>query len=395
MGYTIGQIRKRQEFLTRDPTARVPASISGDGSVLIFASETYSGTHYLYVFHKHNGVYEWVSTTNMTNIVDVVPIDCLALSPDGTKFICGMSTDSTSKGLIRGFNLNADGYVSSGSPYSKTGSGGAAFDEYGWNVHWSSSGERLFVVAPWHNANYGTVYSYKWSGTSLVEKELLTSDVYRDALAYGLSTSANDDLLAIGSWNGTSHYGNVRIYTRQTDLYVLRDVISPPSNVSEGKFGHGVALSLDGNYLFIGWSGYPSSSQGSIKTYHYNGSTWDLVATTVKTSPVNSQYFGNVLARAHNTNDLLIGHASAISTYQPYIYSVSGTVADDTDAPAERTIHLLDSVTGEVTNTGTSNSTTGAFSLGAGSNNQHAVICYDDVAGTDYNALIFSKIIPE
>lgn len=69
-------------------------------------------------------------------------------------------------------------------------------------------------------------------------------------------------------------------------------------------------------------------------------------------------------------------------------FAVSGTVLDNTGAPAARTVRVYRRDTGALLGSTTSNATTGAYSVASTYSGEVQVVCLDDSGGTVYNDLI-------
>ena len=151
--------------------------------------------------------------------------------------------------------------VSAQSQLGKDINGEAAYDESGWSVSMSSTGNRLAIGAQSNDGNgfdSGHVRVYQWSGTAW---EQLGDDIdgeasYNDS-GWSVSMSANGDRLAIGApdndGSGFSS-GHVRVYQWSgTDWEQLGDDIDGES--AYDYCGVSVSMSSDGNRLAIGGNG--------------------------------------------------------------------------------------------------------------------------------------------
>ena len=95
------------------------------------------------------------------------------------------------------------------------------------------------------------------------------------------------------------------IYTLQDNSYQVKDIIASPQGFSNEEFGGGVAVSDDGNYIFIGAPGH-SNQRGCIYVYNYkqdfSSEQYDFLTQITPDQAVNGLRFGeNIKADTKGT----------------------------------------------------------------------------------------------
>lgn len=99
--------------------------------------------------------------------------------------------------------------------------------------------------------------------------------------------------------------GSVVIYTLQDNSYQVKDIIASPQGFSNEEFGGGVAVSDDGNYIFIGAPGH-NNQRGCIYVYNYkqdfSSEQYDFLTQITPDQAVNGLRFGeNIKADTKGT----------------------------------------------------------------------------------------------
>lgn len=101
---------------------------------------------------------------------------------------------------------------------------------------------------------------------------------------------------------------------------------------------------------------------------------------------------GDTYQIAKNTNMVVYANPrvgrGGTPPYQRSKYTLSGNVKDDTNANTSRRIVAYRRSNGEFVGYAVSNASTGNWSISTPYNEEHDVVCLDDVAGTVYDDLI-------
>ena len=205
--------------------------------------------------------------------------------------------------------------------------GEAAYDESGWSVSMSSTGNRLAIGAQSNDGNgfdSGHVRVYQWSGTAWQQLgDDIDGEAIYDDSGWSVSMSANGGRLAIGARdNDGSGFssGHVRVYQWSgTDWDQLGDDIDGES--AYDYFGVSVSMSSDGNRLAIGGNGNDGNGfdSGHVRVFQWSGSSWDQLGGEINGEAaydesgwsVSMSSDGNHLAigaRGNDGNGLDSGH---------------------------------------------------------------------------------------
>ena len=205
--------------------------------------------------------------------------------------------------------------------------GEAAYDESGWSVSMSSTGNRLAIGAQSNDGNgfdSGHVRVYQWSGTAWQQLgDDIDGEAIYDDSGWSVSMSANGERLAIGARdNDGSGFssGHVRVYQWSgTDWDQLGDDIDGES--AYDYFGVSVSMSSDGKRLAIGANGNDGNGfdSGHVRVFQWSGSSWDQLGDEINGEAaydesgwsVSMSSDGNHLAigaRGNDGNGLDSGH---------------------------------------------------------------------------------------
>ncbi|MFW6001922.1 MAG: DUF2341 domain-containing protein [archaeon] len=134
-----------------------------------------------------------------------------------------------------------------------------------------------------------------------------------------------------------------------------------------------------------------SSTIGSRDTYNrsHHGSLDDI---RIYSSVVGSKDIDGLYSATKSSPDFF----SQQSAEEIILYKVSGTVEEE-GSPVERTVRLYKRSSGELVEETTSDGGTGEFAFtGMKNNDEHYVVALDDISDeTDYNALIYDRIVPK
>ncbi len=129
----------------------------------------------------------------------------------------------------------------------------------------------------------GTVEIFKYNGTGWDLLQTLPKPVLDTLSAHGMATAFNSDgtVLAVGDGWANSYRGRVFIYRRGGNgQFSLEHTIDGPHNFNS-YFGHGVALTGDGNQLFVA-----CTQTNKIHRYDYVNQQWPSSADYTLDTPV-------------------------------------------------------------------------------------------------------------
>ena len=372
---------------------------------------------------------------------------CCAVNGDGSRVIVGWdtgnkrwydiydltedayvkTTDSDISGLINGeigaMAMAASGrFMAIGDPYNSNGKGFICFyygeDEwgmrycgnieppgtldllFGYSCWLNAAGNRLYVGAPSHNNDQGAIYvyditidgNYSWVSGNLIATITLPGTEY---FGSSVGLSADETLMAVGSDSANWYSGEVYILAKDSNgVFQLRDTV-PPGNDYGGMFGKGVALSPEGNVLFVGASNCSLGLQknGVVVAFEYTGGAWVPRYHRLPEEGWSWQNLGLNVALSHDGRVLVAGQQAMGRVFQTAVYGMAGNVVDDNGQPAQRRIFLHDATTGKLLDDTTS-AADGSFNLAAGSRGSHYALCRDDADGVAFNAQVLDGVVP-
>tara|TARA_Y100001970_G_scaffold294371_1_gene452015 strand:+ start:28970 stop:43993 length:15024 start_codon:yes stop_codon:yes gene_type:complete len=103
--------------------------------------------------------------------------------------------------------------------------------------------------------------------------------------------------------------GSVVIYTLQDNSYQVKDIIASPEGLSNEEFGAGVAVSDDGNYIFVGAPGH-NNQRGCIYVYSFkqdfSTEQYDFLTQITPDQAVNGLRFGEIIKTNTNGTTLIV-----------------------------------------------------------------------------------------
>lgn len=219
-----------------------------------------------------------VSTTTTTVAMQLLASDgvsgdrfgnSVAESSNGNIIVVGASAKNMNQGAV--YIYQWDG--TSWNETKITASDGVPGDKFGECVSITSNGNMIVVGADGRNSNRGTVYIYRWNGTSWDETELTAfNGVNDDHFGYNVSASLEGDVLVVGAWGCNNERGAAYICKWNGTSWDETNLIASVSAAGD-QYGYSVSVSDDGNTTVVGAFGR-SYSRGEIHIYKWNGSSW-------------------------------------------------------------------------------------------------------------------------
>ena len=173
----------------------------------------------------------------------------------------------------------------------------ALIDGYGSVVKISANGNVMVVGCPTYNSNIGIVKIYKKTEPYLpnapftfVHNLQALVPTAGDYFGKTIELSADGSTLVIGSPPYNSSQGTVSIYERVGDVWNYEATFD---GVGQEEFGYALALSADGNCLFVTARSY-NTFTGRVKNYIKPADTW--IYNTTFTGAATFRYFGKALS---------------------------------------------------------------------------------------------------
>lgn len=220
---------------------------------------------------------------------------------------------SSNQGRVRVFEWNGTTYLQRGS--RDTLIGGAANDQFGYDVACSGDGSRIIVGAPYRDvptSNVGAAYVYEWDSVSseYVPFPTATQDAYlltqlsssntQDNFGYSVEMNNDGSIVAVGAPNYNGNYsteGEVHVfeYNSVSSVWeqkgsVLRAI--PDIQNTSDRLGWSCALSADGLVVAAG-APYGLNERGKIIVWRWDGGSSDWVPYG---SPISIEDLSNGIA---------------------------------------------------------------------------------------------------
>ncbi|MGA9852710.1 MAG: Ig-like domain-containing protein [Gammaproteobacteria bacterium] len=175
----------------------------------------------------------------------------------------------------------------------------------------------------------GAAYVYvqsngSWSGPIT----LPTSSVPTGAFFGGATAVPNDTQIIVGAQNATAS-GGVYVFNQTGGSWTSTPTLSAltlPTNMQGAYFGEGLAVSGNGQALFVGTRPKSGTTLGDIYTYSLSGGTWgNPVALPMTTVIAAGTDVGGVLAASANGDVLVAGAPQVNGAYgAAYVWTKSG-----------------------------------------------------------------------
>lgn len=175
-----------------------------------------------------------------------------------------------------------------------TASDAALGDEFGWSV--AVDGDVIAVGAfkaddPLTEA--GSVYIFRYNGTTWVEEDELTGAQVLDWFGYAVSVSGN--VLAVGVPHDGSDDGAVDVYRHNGTNWVFEGRLIGSGIGSGDRFGKAVAV--DGDVIVGGaWQYDNNTNIGIAYAFRFNGTSWAQDAELANPDPVIGDQYGESVA---------------------------------------------------------------------------------------------------
>jgi hypothetical protein len=401
MQYPLGSLRPRLE-LQPNRDANTLVALAQWGERLIVGTDTGSQRR-LHLYQMRQGNREFINDIGVETQLDG-EFNALAMSHDGYLVACGDSYNGAHPsgavfvydlevideqfGLPVNFQLTPHTTLTLNPPVADAYFGAACC------IYNATGG--IFVGAPGVANDRGSVFLFEsHDGVWLQMLEIQGPD-NQEGFGSAVSISNDGRLLAVGAGSADHYWGMAYLYEQDAnDVFQLRDTLLPGDD--GGQFGQGIALSPDGQMLFVGTPTYSDfqARQGAILVYLYQNGAWVRTEKRVRVGAWAWENFGLNLAISEDGQQLMAGMACTANLFDVYRYRVSGTVTNENGQPTSQQISVLDGYSGELVNRTWSDETTGAFEAATLSKDPQCLLCYDaDEAGVFFNAIARDGVIP-
>ena len=275
---------------------------------------------------------------------DGTAVDCfgksVALSQDGTIAIVGAPGDDdngSQSGSVYFYRWNGTNWEET-KLIASDGAGGNYFGEA---VSLSQDGNTAAVGAYWDNDNgsqSGSSYIFQWNGTSWDETKLIASDgAAGDYFGKKISLSPDGNTVAVGAYMSDDHgdrSGSVYIYKWNGSTWEETKFTASDA-AADDRFGCSLSLSRDGNTLAVGafYDDDKGSESGSAYIYKWDGINWEETKLIASDGGWMNQ-FGHSISLSYDGNTVVVGayadNDNGSSSGSIYIYGWDGTQWNET-----------------------------------------------------------------
>ena len=241
-------------------------------------------------FDYVSGIKEYIvvysANTDMTDATEItVAASELGLTDmaDGTWYWRVKAVDNADNESVWSTTDSFD--VLSPNVVKLTASDGAAGDRYGESL--DMDGDTVVVTAFYSDSpavDSGSIYVYKWNGTSYDETELVASDgVTTDFMGSDVAISGSTIVVgAYGDDASGADAGSMYIYKWNGTDYDETKIIASDGGDGVGQDFFGISVAIDGDTIVTGsmWDDDNGESSGSAYVYKWNGTSYGEIKLT-------------------------------------------------------------------------------------------------------------------
>jgi hypothetical protein len=200
-----------------------------------------------------------------------------------------------------------------------------AEDCFSWCV--SIDGDYALIGASYDDNKRGSAYVFKRNGTTWTEEQkLLASDRAEDD-NFGWSVSIDGDYAFIGSHcddNENGNYaGSVYVFTRSGTTWTQQAKLMASDGAAYDYFGQ--AVSIDGDYAFIGAPFDDDDNKGSVYVFKRNGTTWTEEQKLRASDGPTWEYFGRSIS-IDGDYAIITAHDEDNVKGSAYVFKRNGTI---------------------------------------------------------------------
>jgi predicted outer membrane repeat protein len=314
-------------------------ALSGDGNTLLAGApfkpsgETSPGA--AYTFHK-NADFHLGWDLPKSTIVGTAGLGvssqgyAVSLSADGNTAVIGGPSDDTSIGATWVFARSGNEWIQQGQKL--IGPGAISPTQQGQSVAISADGNTAVVGGPYYDRSKGAIWIYTRSGSAWVQlQQLSVTPFNRSSLGASVAISADGNTIFVGGSTDDNTKGAVWVFTRSGGVFSQQAKLVAGNASNDGYQGSSVACSASGDMVIFG---APADNLGTGAAFVYNrtGSTW---SQTTKLLGANSfsegQEMGSSVGVSADGNTVIAGAKNArnssfgdLPTGAAYIFTLSG-----------------------------------------------------------------------
>ncbi len=239
----------------------------------------------------------------------------VALSSDGNTALIGGLGDSGLSGAAWVFTRAGSTWTQQGPKLIPSDEAGSA--DFGVNVSLSGDGNTALITGPFDNGSAGAAWVFTRAGSTWSQQGPKLTPRSGEEIGSGdcgyyssaLSSGGNTAMIGCPYDNGV---GAAWVYTRSGETWTQQGsklTAKSGEEIGAGEFGHGVALSSDGNTALISGEG-DNHSAGAAWVFTRAGESWTQQGgklTPRSGEEIGAALFGNRPALSSDGNTALIG----------------------------------------------------------------------------------------
>lgn len=209
-----------------------------------------------------------------------------------------------------------------------TSTTGAAYDFFGYSV--AVAGNNVIAGACGHDSYAGSVYSYRWNGTSYdAQIEIIASDVIDDGFGFAVDGYGDTIISGTGWGDGVvADSGAAYIYTWGGSSYT-ESKLTAVDGAEYDYFGYTVAIS--GDAVVVGAYGDDNAKgvdAGAAYVYHWDGDSYEYYDKLITSTGAANMKFG--YAVAVSGDNIVVGSLDEIEDDRgAYVYRWNGSGYDE------------------------------------------------------------------
>lgn len=193
--------------------------------------------------------------------------------------------------------------------------------DFGFNVALSEDGNTAVVGGPEYEKNDGAAWVFIRSGDSWVQQGPRLSGSEGSGFGESVAISADGNTIVAGGYHASGG-GAVWIFSRSGETWSSATKIASPIAPTEGDFGETVALSNNGEVMFVGEPQY-EDGRGAVWIYRKSSLAWVQEQLLAGPEP---GFFGSAIAVSETGATAIIGALGANSfSGAAWVYQQSGT----------------------------------------------------------------------
>jgi hypothetical protein len=249
----------------------------------------------------------------------------VALSSDGDTALVGGTGDNEGAGAVWVFTRSDSGWAEQ----ARLEAGGETNKgKFGRSLSLSAEGDTALIGGGRDNGGEGAAWVFTRSESSWTQQAELdhASEAGDPYFASSLSLSADGDTAVVGDPGSRGQIGAAWVFTRSGSSWTQQAKLEGGEEIGKGQFGHGVAVSADGDTALIGAS-TNDGGVGAAWVFTRSGSSWTPQAKFGGGEEAGEGEFGGSVALSSDGGTALIGGAGDSSgAGAAWLFTAAGTL---------------------------------------------------------------------